>query len=599
MSKSRVELAHASAVEESHNLDDATGDSTDEEFTEVSLQLEIARDIASSEARRSFDLGATTEQQEPGLDANIEACEGNDNNVSTVVAAREEIYASQYLQKHEELEEEPTTGAGQSNADLPLPARSHKLVVDITDGLTLTPSVSTPVQHEGHEEASQAQKPADSMPEEATITVSLDDDTALLKDFLNRAAASKANKVATIARRTSLQNRRDSDVVRQALASPRKILEDKDPNSPSKYDNDATLELSQTLTLNLDSQVPLPPTPAQAEAEADPDKAAEEKPAKSARRSTRTRKSRLPATASATVTPTGMPKNISVRRADGGEPIVLKKTEAQELNILTRANTRKNKQGAVSVALRLLKLNIESEDTTTTTTIGPVKSGKKNVQWDETLAYYQDDPTSVANALAEAESLATPDELSASISTPSTKKKKLSVDKKGESSSRIRRVRGLGAANGTPGKGLLAPASLLPEGLVSEKDAAPAEKQRLPKSNKIKRLVASSATGPSNIPSPQTTPAQASAQDTVQAVIEQGKEQSVTTKERKSRLATPRKVKLPLPVSTTAVDGKENQQQARSIAGATPKKGLKLPEVVVPPGVVDSALPRRRPGRKM
>lgn len=60
----------------------------------------------------------------------------------------------------------------------------------------------------------------------------LDADTAHLMDFLNRAAASKQDGPAVIARRSSLQNRRDSDAVRHALASPRKPLEDKDVNSP-------------------------------------------------------------------------------------------------------------------------------------------------------------------------------------------------------------------------------------------------------------------------------------------------------------------------------------------------------------------------------
>ena len=69
-------------------------------------------------------------------------------------------------------------------------------------------------------------------PEDATMTFAFDDDTALLKNFLSRAAASKANKAENIARRESLQNRRDSDVVRHALASPRKVLEDKDPTRP-------------------------------------------------------------------------------------------------------------------------------------------------------------------------------------------------------------------------------------------------------------------------------------------------------------------------------------------------------------------------------
>ena len=73
-------------------------------------------------------------------------------------------------------------------------------------------------------------------------------------------------------------------------------------------------------------------------------------------------------------------------------------------------------------------------------------------------------------------------------------------------------------------------------------------------------------------------------------------------KERKSRLATPKRVKLPQPTSSipslpVPVDGKENQANL-GIRGASPKKGLKLPEVVVPP-VAESGLPRRRAPRKL
>jgi hypothetical protein len=588
MSEFTLELEDLPGTESSEGLEvETAGGSTEEDLTEASLQLEIERDMSLAEAHPKPTIIGTDEPQDP-----------EHHTVVDATASDAAATISQNVESPDQSGEESPQSNFEFVTEVPVPTSSHHPLDDIADGLTLTPSISTPGQHEEQETASPTRPPTDTTPDETTTTMSLDDDTAILKDFLNRAAASKANKVATIARRSSLQNRRDSDAVRQALASPRKILEDKDPNSPAKYDNDATLDLSQTLTLNMDSQLPLSPTPVQADADAEAP-GEEGKPAKSSRRSTRTRKSRLPAPPAVAAPQAGIPKNISVRRADGGEPIVLKRTEAQELGLLTRANTRKNKQGAPCVAIRLLKLGMESDDTTTSAT-GPTKSRKKNVHWDETLAHYQDDPKAVANALAEAESLATPDELSVTISTPSVKKKTSSKDKKSGESSRVRRVRGLGAANGTPGKGLLAPASLLPEGVVDEKDA-PAEKpQRLTKTStsKLKKLAVSSSTS-SDSASPRPTPAQTAAQPVgIEQIKGRSSTTGTTTKERRSRLATPRKVKLPLPASSVPVDGKENQQQTRSIGGATPKKRLKLPEVVVPP-VAESGLPRRRPGRKV
>ena len=61
------------------------------------------------------------------------------------------------------------------------------------------------------------------------------DDTALLQAFLNRAAEGKNSRRISATKRESITNRRDSDAVRQALASPAKaeVLADLDPNSPS------------------------------------------------------------------------------------------------------------------------------------------------------------------------------------------------------------------------------------------------------------------------------------------------------------------------------------------------------------------------------
>ena len=75
----------------------------------------------------------------------------------------------------------------------------------------------------------------DSNTQEARIRPRISDDTAILHAFLNRAAANR--KQPSVSKRESLENQKDSNVVRQALASPAKaeVLAELDPNSPSPH----------------------------------------------------------------------------------------------------------------------------------------------------------------------------------------------------------------------------------------------------------------------------------------------------------------------------------------------------------------------------
>jgi hypothetical protein len=220
-----------------------------------------------------------------------------------------------------------------------------------------------------------------------------------LRDFLSRAAANRANKSTPIAGRTSADHRRDSDAVRQALSSPYKVLEEKDPNSPSPTKPKSQREIPAS---------PLGPTnPAESEhtetLEAIADLSASGSPAKRTRRSTR-RRTKIPqapgsaqeSSNSGVNSAPAVPNKIPVRRADGSEPIVLKKTEAQELAWLTRTNTRRNKIGALLPHLRLARLSSEvSKDTKGKPPSPPVDEVMvpdrrgKGVQWDEQLVYFE------------------------------------------------------------------------------------------------------------------------------------------------------------------------------------------------------------------
>ncbi|OCK80371.1 hypothetical protein K432DRAFT_425789 [Lepidopterella palustris CBS 459.81] len=452
------------------------------------------------------------------------------------------------------------------------------------------------------------------------LTTHLDDDTAILKDFLTRAAASKANKAhktTAISRRTSLSHRRDSDAIRHALASPRKILEDKDPNSPSphkSYDNTATLDLDQTLTLD---QTLLSPTPGSAGGDTELAKA--QTPSTSSRRSTRARTSRIP---HAPLPQPQTPKSIPVRRTDGGEPVVLRRTEAQELGILTRANTRKNKSGAVAANVRLLKLitdetavvSSSAEEVAEAMREGARAGERKAVRWDETLVYFQQRDgdavevmVGVVDGEVENEVLDSKVE-ETKIAAPSRSK----VKDKSSSTPRIRRLRGLGAANGTPGKGLLAPSSLLPTEVQDQEKKAGADAQRIakPKAARVRKLPVKSADAIMNT-MPQIKPLKLVkyllAEDEPEG-MEFGKpkkakefkevndvEDVKEVKERKSRLATPRKVKIPVPATPMAREGKENR-----LAAGPLKQGVSVSGASggATGGVAEAGLPRRRAARR-
>lgn len=219
--------------------------------------------------------------------------------------------------------------------------------------------------------------PEDTNISEAIPKPRISDDTAILHAFLSRAAASKRPMAAH--KRESLENRRDSDVVRHALASTDKpeVLTDLDPNSPplppKEPLNDTKQELEPT------KEEPATELPA----------ATPTKP-KAPRRTTRTR------------TPVAAPKKpakIAIRSA--ADHIALKRTEAQELALLTRSNTRKNKGKSIMPQARLLNIGDEVvpfEDSTEEpagAAAGTAQSAKKSaprrgVQWNENLTHVRE-----------------------------------------------------------------------------------------------------------------------------------------------------------------------------------------------------------------
>ena len=240
------------------------------------------------------------------------------------------------------------------------------------------------------------------------------DDTNMLKDFLNRAQARKAAQ-------KPLLLAPDAPMMRH---SPRR--------SPRKTHGPHAGHASSPQKLqNIADRPGTPPgTPKTEALDSDESEELTAEPA-SCRRSTRTR---LPAPSKA---PPGAPSFIPVRRADGTDPVVLQKSQAQELAVSTRANTRRNKGQSKPPLLALQDLLTESADVASTAKQRAERA--KSVAWAERLASYQD----VRGDADDAE----------------------------ERRPKVRRLRGLGAVNGTP-------AAKRTTAVVGTSNGTPAPKRR-------------------------------------------------------------------------------------------------------------------------
>ncbi|KAF3051726.1 hypothetical protein E8E11_006053 [Didymella keratinophila] len=594
-----VDPLEASAAEH------AEGEPEDAESVEY-LQLPSQASPDQTEHAPTADDGSEDEEEDAEMsEVDLGALRtsinpGEAEGTSLVNEESEEVTeASLQVDIQEEYELE-----GELASQPPTPKPAVTETHDIADGLTLSTTPTTAPSKEHTPKKLHSPPPPlriHSGPDDATMTLAIDDDTAILKSFLSRAAASKAERSAIITRRSSLENRRDSDVVRHALASPRKALEEMDPNSPTKIDSESAFDIVETLVQQADVEEAASPALEQTESEESAEKAG-----RGSRRSSRAKKSRLPAPALLAQAPTT--NKIAIRRADGSDPVVLKKTDAQELALITRNNTRKNKQGAFMVSLRLLKLQAEAILSPPADLVAeekPPVPGRRGIRWDETLAYYQEHADTIASQEAEAASLATPDELSLPGPVATKKPKaKASAEKNTDKNStpKVRRAKGLGTANGTPGKGLLATGSLLPDAVQEDKAAAVAQRVPTP------------VPAPRGIPKPKATrklPIPSAPAEKLPALgiapVGVG-----PAKERGSRIAPPKSVKLPKPtsastVSAPAVPAAEKENKRTGISAATPRKGIPAPRIVAPKIAtpapvtsvgVDSALPRRR-GRKV
>ena len=214
------------------------------------------------------------------------------------------------------------------------------------------------------------------------------DDTSMLEDFLNRAQARKAAqgggfspKIPKSLQQSPKRSPQKSNAIRPASrSSPRKarVLTPKQAKYQKGSPSGKVSSLLATSNDEEDEDGHDDETNGEETRSADPG---------SCRRSTRTR---LPAPVKNTP---GAPSFIPVRRTDGTDPVVLQKTQAQELAITTRANTRRNKGQSRPPALALQ--DISSDDAESTTSSRQRAANGKAVVWAEQLTSFQEWPEGI------------------------------------------------------------------------------------------------------------------------------------------------------------------------------------------------------------
>ncbi|KAI7616275.1 hypothetical protein KC343_g9163 [Hortaea werneckii] len=275
-----------------------------------------------------------------------------------------------------------------------------------------------------------AEEPSQTSPRRQPKPPRVSDDTALLQAFLNRAAERRSGRRVSATEQEALFHRRDSDVVKAALASPGKALDgtgthevlgELDSNRHSSKrtasaQSEATAKDVEMTDKPVDSHAAAESVSSEGEArhqEVPEDPIDQAQPAASNTRSgstgstsRRSDRSRRKPQALAQQASTG-PSRITIRgphQTNAGISESNKRTEAQELALATKNNTRKNKGGSVLPMQRLNKLakaaagelggvgdlNAEAATEESGDADANGKPGKKGVRWAETLvSFYQ------------------------------------------------------------------------------------------------------------------------------------------------------------------------------------------------------------------
>ncbi|KAL2866523.1 uncharacterized protein BJX67DRAFT_129826 [Aspergillus lucknowensis] len=192
------------------------------------------------------------------------------------------------------------------------------------------------------------------------------EDTELLNNFLSKAKAKREAKAAAEAEAATAMIAQDLEEKEQPVEYPqvvveiptpeRRVLEDLDTNSPSPQKSPSK---SSEKGENADENSSSSPV---------------------ARRSARTKSLQRAAA------PTSFRTTLSLRRPRGTEFVFLQRTEAQELALLTRRNTRQNKGDSLLPKFTLQSLSRHTPEASPTPDDNGLKKSnkpRKNVSWNE------------------------------------------------------------------------------------------------------------------------------------------------------------------------------------------------------------------------
>lgn len=513
-----------------------------EEYQDEPIIPELNVEPVSIEARA--DSPVADIEIESGSDIQIDFEDQGEQSQSTV----EDISGSSEdsLTAEADLPSTPTTGTVADETQI----RSPMTTVPLLEH----PSTGSPAKNSRSSRRSLSAAAEETVAQEVSTKPRISDDTAILQAFLSRAAADKATRKRSIHKRESLSNRRDSGAIRQALASPAKVevLGELDPNSPSPR--------KPAPELNLDDKPALQSKP-EPENRVDNATVQEVRPARRSARS-RTQIPRFPPVAPPpAATPATGPKSFTIRGPT--EKVALQRTEVQELALVTRNNTRRNKAGAVMPAMRIVKLATEAASPEGSAEASPAKRGKaRHIRWDTTLVYFNDGEPDLAD-------------LGQTEAAPQAKSKPAEAENKPVATdtaakSKARRLGPSRKATATPGK---APSEPLPtEAKTEEQPAAPTEEKpkAAPAPVKKRSRIATPAKGllsaASLLPADVEVEVRQAATKTASSSSDTASGAGGLKKPSSRRIPAPRKLNL-LGVPTAANEGRENENRL-----STPKK---------------------------
>ncbi|KAJ9229920.1 hypothetical protein DTO169E5_8663 [Paecilomyces variotii] len=241
------------------------------------------------------------------------------------------------------------------------------------------PAISVVIEHKSQSAASEGKA---LIAEEATLirsalrSAALDgEDEELLNNFLSRAKAKRAANAAVAPKDGDQDQSAPADLVPESpTPRSRRALEELDTNSPS---------LAPPSPAKIDGALVAAGEDSKDAGAGEPEDAQLASPTR--RRSSRMKPSKAPKRAP----PPAVPNQIPVRRPKGTEFVFLQRTEAQELALTTRRNTKRNR-GNARMPKEMLQTLAQRQEDDSDSTSGSSRSrrrrGKgKTVSWSEQL----------------------------------------------------------------------------------------------------------------------------------------------------------------------------------------------------------------------